>query len=53
VLSLRELWGNTGQTQPPGIPGEYPIQLSIMWIALILIIFIPLSIARYRQAASR
>jgi ABC transporter DrrB family efflux protein len=53
VLSLRELWGNAGQTQPPGIPGEYPIQLAIIWIVLILIVFVPLSIARYRQAASR
>ncbi len=53
VLSLRDLWGNTGETRPPGIPGKYPIELSLMWIALILIIFAPLSIAKYRKAASR
>jgi ABC-type polysaccharide/polyol phosphate export permease len=50
--SLRNC-GATRLDAAAGIPGEYPIQLSIMWIALILIIFIPLSIARYRQAASR
>ncbi|HCT79009.1 MAG TPA: ABC transporter [Micromonosporaceae bacterium] len=53
VLGLRDLWGNTGLTRPPGIPGEYPIPLALGWIALILIIFVPLSIAKYRQAASR
>ncbi len=53
VLSLRDLWGNTGLTRPPGIPGEYPIPLALGWIALILIIFVPLSISKYRQAAAR
>lgn len=53
VLGLRDLWGNTGLTRPPGIPGEYPIPLALGWIGLILIIFVPLSIAKYRQAASR
>lgn len=53
VLSLRDLWGNAGSARPPGIPGDYPIPLAIGWIVLILIIFVPLSIAKYRQAASR
>lgn len=53
VLSLRDLWGNAGSVRPPGIPGEYPIPLAVGWITLILIIFIPLSIAKYRQAAAR
>ncbi len=53
VLSLRDLWGNAGNTRPPGIPGEYPIPLAIGWILLILVIFVPLSIARYRKAAAR
>ncbi len=53
VLSLRDLWGNTGLTRPPGIPGDYPKPLALGWIALILIIFVPLSISKYRQAAAR
>ncbi|GIH11419.1 transport permease protein [Rhizocola hellebori] len=53
VLSLRDLWGNAGLTRPPGIPGDYPIPLAIGWTVLILIIFVPLSIAKYRQAAAR
>jgi ABC transporter DrrB family efflux protein len=53
VLSLRDLWGNTGLTRPEGIPGKYPMQLAIGWIALILVVFVPLSIAKYRRAASR
>lgn len=53
VLSLRDLWGNTGSSRPPGIPGDYPIPLAVFWILLILVIFVPLSIAKYRKAASR
>lgn len=55
VLALRDLWGNApaGADRGSGIPAQYPIQLAIGWIALILIIFVPLAISRYRKAASR
>jgi len=55
VLSLRVLWGNApeGVEFGSGFPAEHPIELAMMWIALILIIFVPLSISRYRKAASR
>ena len=53
VLSLRDLWGNTGLARPPGIPGKYPIPLALIWIALILLVFMPTSIAKYRRATSR
>jgi ABC-type multidrug transport system permease subunit len=53
VLSLRDLWGNAGLARGTGFPAEYPIPLAIAWILLILIIFVPLSIAKYRQAAAR
>ena len=53
VLSLRDLWGNTGLSRPPGIPGQYPIPLALIWIAVILLVFMPWSIAKYRKAASR
>jgi ABC-type multidrug transport system permease subunit len=56
VLALRILWGNAS-TDPAfnghGFPAEHPIQLAVAWILLILIVFVPLSIRKYRQAASR
>jgi ABC-2 type transport system permease protein len=56
VLALRKLWGNTS-TDPAyngsGFPAEHPIQLALAWIALILIIFVPMAILRYRRAAAR
>ncbi len=55
VLGLRELWGNApvGAARGHGFPAEHPIQLALMWIALILVIFVPLAISRYRKAAAR
>ncbi|MEV0273970.1 MAG: ABC transporter permease [Hamadaea sp.] len=56
VLSLRKLWGNVSSDpvyNGSGFPAEHAIPLAIGWIALILIIFVPLAISRYRKAASR
>jgi ABC transporter DrrB family efflux protein len=55
VLSLRDLWGNapSGVERGSGFPAEHPIGLALLWIAAILIVFIPLSISRYRKAAAR
>ncbi|HEX6684304.1 MAG TPA: ABC transporter permease [Candidatus Limnocylindrales bacterium] len=53
VLSLRLLFGNAGQETGTGFPAEHPYLLAVGWIVLILIVFVPLSIAKYRKAASR
>jgi ABC transporter DrrB family efflux protein len=55
VLALRELWGNapSGLAAGKGFPAQHPIFLAIGWCALILLVFVPLSISRYRRAASR
>ncbi|WP_412541992.1 ABC transporter permease [Longispora sp. K20-0274] len=53
VLALRVLWANTGLQRPPGFPGEHPVLLAVGWILLILLVFVPLSIRKYRQSASR
>ncbi len=55
VLTLRDLWGNSalGQARGTGFPARHPLLLSILWIVAILAVFLPLSIAKYRRAASR
>ncbi|HEY2793602.1 MAG TPA: ABC transporter permease [Micromonosporaceae bacterium] len=55
VLSLRDLWGNapTGVARGSGFPAQHPTLLAVGWCALILIVFVPFSISRYRKAASR
>ena len=32
---------------------QHPVPYSLIWVALILAVFIPLSIRQYRKAASR
>jgi ABC-type multidrug transport system permease subunit len=53
--ATRELFGNTNPAVPP--PDAWPLQnavlASLLWIALILIIFVPVAIQRYKVAVSR
>lgn len=55
VLALRQLWGNPGAegASGSGFPVERPGLYSLLTIAAILVIFVPLSIRAYRRAASR
>jgi ABC transporter DrrB family efflux protein len=54
--AAREAFGNTGNGQLP-VPDvwslENPILYSIIWVAIILAIFIPLSTREYNKAATR
>ena len=55
VLGLRDLFGNApvGFARGSGFPAHHPITLAVGWCVLILLIFMPLAIARYRKAAAR
>jgi ABC-2 type transport system permease protein len=55
VLTLRDLWGNApvGLDRGKGFPAHHPALLALLWIAAILVVFVPLAISRYRKAASR
>ena len=46
--SIRELWGNPNPYAAGGLPGEEPILVTLAWVAVILAIFIPLGVRRYR-----
>jgi ABC transporter DrrB family efflux protein len=53
--AVRQLFGNTNPAFPP--PDVWPLRnavwASLVWIAVILAIFIPLAVRQYRKAVSR
>ncbi len=53
--SVRELFGNLGANPPePGTWSlQHPVVYTLLWIALILAVFVPVSTRQYRRAAGR
>jgi ABC-type polysaccharide/polyol phosphate export permease len=53
--AARELFGNTSPKLPPADvwPMQNPVLYSLIWVVIILAVCIPLSITRFRHAASR
>ncbi|WP_199443253.1 ABC transporter permease [Umezawaea beigongshangensis] len=53
--AARELFGNTNPAVPP--PDAWPLRhsvlASLLWIAVFLVVFVPLAIRQYRRAVSR
>jgi ABC transporter DrrB family efflux protein len=55
VLALRDLWGNApeGMARGSGFPAHHPVLLAFIWVAAILVVFVPLAITRYRRVTAR
>jgi ABC transporter DrrB family efflux protein len=55
VLALRDLWGNApeGLARGNGFPAEHPILVALAWTIGIVVVFVPLAIARYRRVIAR
>ncbi len=52
--AVREAFGNTGDIPAPTVwPLAHPVLYSLIWIALILAIFVPLSIRQFKKASAR
>ena len=52
--SVREAFGNMGRVPTPDVWSlQNPVAYTIIWVAIILAIFVPLSIRQYKKAASR
>lgn len=53
--AARELFGNTSPAapQPQGWPLQHPVIYTLIWVAIILVVFVPLSTRLYKRAASR
>jgi ABC-2 type transport system permease protein len=49
TAATRQLWGNPNPFAASGFPAENPILLTVIWVAVLLAIFAPLGIWRYRS----
>jgi len=49
TAATRDLWGNPNPYAPDGFPAEHPVLLTLIWIAIIVGIFAPLAVRKYRS----
>ena len=49
TASTRQLWGNPNPFAAEGFPAEHPILLTLSWVAVLLAVFAPLGVRRYRS----
>jgi len=47
--ATREMWGNPNPFAGTGPPGEQPVLVTIVWMVVIVAIFTPLAIRKYRS----
>ena len=53
--AARNLFGNTSDKLPPpkAWPMQHPVVYTLIWVALLLVVFVPLSVKQYKRASSR
>jgi ABC-type multidrug transport system permease subunit len=49
TAATRELWGNPSPYASDSLPAEEPALVTLVWIALIVAVFAPLAVMRYRS----
>jgi ABC transporter DrrB family efflux protein len=49
TAATRELWGNPNPFATNNFPSQQPILVTLIWVAIILIVFVPLGVRRYRN----
>ena len=49
TASIRDLWGNPNPFASEGFPAEHPIVLTLIWVVVLLAVFAPLGVRRYRS----
>ena len=52
TAATRHLWGNPNPFTASGLPGERPIELTLIWFVVIVAVFAPLGVLRYRSMSS-
>jgi ABC transporter DrrB family efflux protein len=55
TAAARQLFGNTNPQAPPADvwPLQNPVLMTLIWVVVFLLIFVPLAIRQYRKAVSR
>ena len=51
TAAIRKLWGDPNPFASTGLPAEQPLLLTLVWVAVILAVFIPLGVRRYRSVS--
>ena len=50
TAATRQLWGNPNPfASPNGFPAQHPILLTLIWVTVIVAVFAPLAVYRYRS----
>ena len=49
TAAIRDLWGNPNPFAASGLPAEQPALVTLGWVVLIVAIFVPLGVRRYRS----
>jgi ABC-2 type transport system permease protein len=49
TAATRELWGNPNPYAGEGFAAEHPILLTLIWVAVLIAVFAPLGVRRYRS----
>ena len=49
TAATRALWGNPNPYAAAGFPAQHPILLTLLWVAVLLTVFAPLGVWRYRS----
>jgi ABC transporter DrrB family efflux protein len=49
TAATRQLWGNPNPFAGQGFPAEHPVLLTLIWVAVLLAVFAPLGVHRYRS----
>jgi ABC transporter DrrB family efflux protein len=52
TAATRQLWGNPNPFAASGLPAEHPIELTIIWVVVLVALFAPLGVWRYRSMSS-
>jgi ABC transporter DrrB family efflux protein len=51
TAAMRELWGNPNPFGDGGFPAEHPVLLTLIWTVVLVAVFAPLGIAKYRASS--
>ncbi|MGD9711716.1 MAG: ABC transporter permease [Thermomicrobiales bacterium] len=52
AAATRDLWGNPNPYGSGGFPSEHPVALTVIWVVVIVAIFAPLAVRKYRSLSN-